>query len=88
MPTAFEFENGELVDCYDLGEAECPVCGYPVIGHFKSGVLVETEARDVREIEQNPERRVSSFEGMVRRSFWALSCFHCREWMGSHLEAH
>ena len=44
MPTAFEFENGELVDSYDLGEAECPICRYPVIGHFKSGVLVETEA--------------------------------------------
>ncbi|MCX9075679.1 MAG: hypothetical protein OIN88_13690 [Candidatus Methanoperedens sp.] len=43
MPTASEYENGELVDSYDLGEAECPVCGYPVIGHFKSGVLVETE---------------------------------------------
>ena len=43
MPTAFEYENGELVDYYDLGEAECPVCGYPVIGHFKSGELAETE---------------------------------------------
>ncbi len=22
MPKAFEYENGELVDCYDLGEAD------------------------------------------------------------------
>ncbi len=43
MPTAFEYENGELVNSYYLGEAECPVCGYPVIGHFKNGGLVETE---------------------------------------------
>lgn len=43
MLTAFEYENGELVDCYDLGEAECSVCGCPVIGHFKSGELVQTE---------------------------------------------
>ncbi len=43
LPKAFEYENGELVDSYDLGEAECPFCGYPVIGHFKSGELVQTE---------------------------------------------
>ena len=47
MPKAFEYENGELVDSYDMGEAECPVCGYPVIGHFKNGVLVETEPSQV-----------------------------------------
>ncbi len=40
MPKAFEYENGELVDSYDLGEAECLFCGNPVIGHFKSGELV------------------------------------------------
>ncbi len=43
MPTAFEFEDGELVDSYDLGEAECPVCRCPVTGHFRSGVPVDTE---------------------------------------------
>ncbi len=49
MPKAFEYEYGELVDCYDLGEAKCPVCGYHVIGHFKSGELVETEPCQVCE---------------------------------------
>jgi hypothetical protein len=44
MPTAFYYKDGELVDSYDLGEAMCPVCGYPVIGHFKNGELVETES--------------------------------------------
>ncbi len=43
MSRVFEYENGELVDSYGLGEAECPVCGYPVIGHFENGMLVETE---------------------------------------------
>ncbi len=43
MPAVFEYENGEPVDSYDLGGAECSVCGYPVVGHFKSGELVETE---------------------------------------------
>jgi hypothetical protein len=43
MATAFEYENGELVDSYELGEAECPKCGYPVAAHFKNGVLVGTE---------------------------------------------
>ncbi len=49
MPKAFEYENGVFVDCYDLGEAECPVCGYYVIGHFKSDELVETEPCQVCE---------------------------------------
>ncbi len=49
MPKAFEYENGELVNCCDLGEAEGPVCGYPVIGHFKSAELVETEPCQVCE---------------------------------------
>ncbi len=43
MPKAFHYKDGRLVDSYDLGEAECPICGYPVIGHFKNGELVETE---------------------------------------------
>jgi len=38
VPTAFE--DGEV---YDLGEAECPKCGYPVIGYFQNGRLVKTD---------------------------------------------
>ena len=29
---------------YDLGEAECQDCGFPVIGYFQDGRLVKTEA--------------------------------------------
>ena len=38
-----EFRDGKLVDCYDLAPAVCPICGGQVVGHFKHGVLVETE---------------------------------------------
>ncbi len=38
MPIAYE--DGQR---YDIGEAECPVCGYPVIGYFQDGVLVKTD---------------------------------------------
>ncbi len=57
MPTAFEYENGVLVDSYDIGEAECPVCGYPVIGHFKDGVLVEIEPCQACEMERSKQTR-------------------------------
>ncbi len=55
MPKAFEYENGELVNCYNRGEAECLVCGYSVIGHFKSGELVETEPCQAC-IEKDPKK--------------------------------
>jgi hypothetical protein len=38
-----EYRDGKLVDCYDLGVAECPVCGGQVVGLFKDGLLVKTE---------------------------------------------
>lgn len=34
------YEYGEE---YDLGEAQCPECEYPVIGYFRNGVLVRRE---------------------------------------------
>ncbi len=43
MSTEYIYENGELVSESELGEAECPVCGYPVVGHFQNGSLSWTE---------------------------------------------
>lgn len=34
------YEYGEM---YELGEAECPNCGYPVIGYFQEGSLVKRD---------------------------------------------
>lgn len=32
----------EDMEWYDLGEAQCPSCGYPVFGYFQDGKLVRT----------------------------------------------
>ena len=34
------YEYGEE---YDVGEAECPDCGYPVVGYFQNGILVKRD---------------------------------------------
>ena len=38
--TPWAFENGEA---FELGEAQCPTCGYPAIGYFQNGSLMRVE---------------------------------------------
>lgn len=66
-PTAFE--DGEA---FDLGEAECPACGYPVVGYFQNGQLVRTgscmacmEAKDA-DVLADADRVVAEVHTIVR----------------------
>ncbi len=43
MPKYYEYKEGKLVVCYDLGSVQCPRCGWRVLGYFKNCELVKTE---------------------------------------------
>jgi hypothetical protein len=40
MPKCYETKNGKTVE-YDIGEAQCPKCEWPVVGYFQNGELVK-----------------------------------------------
>lgn len=43
MSTYREYKEGVLVAEYDLGEAQCAECGYPVGAYFKNRKLVKVD---------------------------------------------
>ncbi len=43
MATEYVYGPDGSLDILDLGEAQCKICGYPVMGKFRNGQLVATE---------------------------------------------